>query len=178
MNRNNHNVMGIRDQDDKGVKARLPEIIPCGAAQRSSATEKNLQSLKSHPHQRACCRGPSIEECQRAELLEIIEHELSRNEKCSSIQNSNTTDISPRLTELIENKGESGPRAGTAKEVNQVLGGMFTSASSTEELTSVCHVVILCQTHLAQASGHGNPSNPSSRVYVLTTPVHAGQAIR
>jgi SNF2 family DNA or RNA helicase len=40
------------------------------------------------------------------ELLEIIERELKQKRKVLVyIQNSNTTDISPRLTELIENKG-------------------------------------------------------------------------
>ena len=50
------------------------------------------------------------------ELLDIIERELGQNRKVLVyIQNSNTTDISPRLVELIEEKGvpgQSTPRRG------------------------------------------------------------------
>ena len=52
--------------------------------------------------------GPPVQGImpKEQELLDIIERELSQKRKVLVyIQNSNTTDISPRLTELIENKG-------------------------------------------------------------------------
>ena len=62
-----------------------------------------------HPHSKELvAEGPAIQGImpKEQELLDIIERELRQKRKVLVfIQNSNTTDISPRLTELIENKG-------------------------------------------------------------------------
>jgi SNF2 family DNA or RNA helicase len=62
-----------------------------------------------HPHTKELVAiGPPVQGVmpKEQELLDIIEKELSQRRKVLVyIQNSNTTDISPRLTELMEQKG-------------------------------------------------------------------------
>ena len=62
-----------------------------------------------HPHTKELvAEGPAFQGImpKEQELLDIIERELRQKRRILVfIQNSNTTDISPRLTELIENKG-------------------------------------------------------------------------
>ncbi|MGD0915819.1 MAG: DEAD/DEAH box helicase [Thermodesulfobacteriota bacterium] len=62
-----------------------------------------------HPHTKELvAEGPPVQGImpKEQELLDIIEKELRQKRKVLLyIQNSNTTDISPRLTELIEKKG-------------------------------------------------------------------------
>ena len=62
-----------------------------------------------HPHTKELvAEGPPVQGImpKEQELLDIIDKELRQNRKVLVyIQNSNTTDISPRLSELIEAKG-------------------------------------------------------------------------
>jgi SNF2 family DNA or RNA helicase len=62
-----------------------------------------------HPHTKELvAQGPPVQGImpKEQELLDIIDKELCQRRKVMVyIQNSNTTDISPRLTELMENKG-------------------------------------------------------------------------
>jgi len=62
-----------------------------------------------HPHTKELvASGPAVPGImpKEQELLDIIDKELSQNRKVLVyIQNSNTTDISPRLVELIQEKG-------------------------------------------------------------------------
>ncbi len=83
-----------------------------------------------HPHTKEfVAEGPAIPELimpKEQELLDIIDRERSQNRKVLVyIQNSNTTDISPRLVELIVEKGyqvkvlRAGDSEGRADKINK-----------------------------------------------------------
>jgi hypothetical protein len=96
-----------------------------------SYPERIYKGLKVfHPHTKELvAEGPAIPELimpKEQELLDIIDREQSQNRKVLVyIQNSNTTDISPRLVDLIAEKGyrvkvlRAGDSEGRADKINK-----------------------------------------------------------